>query len=271
MAKIIKKLKMKKSDGTMSDYIPIGAEAENINVDGESVKIKLNKKPYYYNNVADMKADEKLKAGDMAITLGYYEPNDGGAGEYRIVVGNYEDDGGSYHKLDNNLFAELIIKDYILAEQYGAYGDGIHDDKLALRNMLYNCKTFQYLLTKTYKITDSLEPSYIPSGAVITGGGTIIMPSSVNRTSIIQFFNRTDKITIDNLTFQSIADQIPETPEGHTARAGARSSNLNALRIEKCDNVILTNLTFINMAYDASIRGLLYDGNFGCNHIFIEN
>lgn len=82
----IKKLKIKKQDGTFSDYIPIGADAENIDTtDGESVEIKLNKKPYYYDNVAAMKADNKLKAGDMAITLGYYEANDGGRAEYNII------------------------------------------------------------------------------------------------------------------------------------------------------------------------------------------
>lgn len=82
----IKKLKIKKQDGTFSDYIPIGADAENIDTtDGESVQLKLNKKPYYYNSVADMKADTKLKAGDMARTLGYYEQGDGGGAIYRIV------------------------------------------------------------------------------------------------------------------------------------------------------------------------------------------
>lgn len=109
MADLIKKIKIKKQDGTFTDYIPIGAEASNINVDGESVVTKLNKTPYYYDNVADMKADTRLKNGDMAITLGYYTANDGGDGKYRIVSGDYEDDGENYHKINNNLYAELII------------------------------------------------------------------------------------------------------------------------------------------------------------------
>lgn len=82
---LIKKVKIRKQDGTFTDYIPFGAEASNINVDGESVELKLNKKPYYYNSVADMKADIKLKVGDVVFTLGYYEPNDGGGAIYRIV------------------------------------------------------------------------------------------------------------------------------------------------------------------------------------------
>ena len=111
MADLFKKIKIKKQDGTFTDYIPIGAEAKNIETnDGDSVQLKLNKKPYYYNSVADMKADTKLKAGDMVVTLGYYTANDGGRAEYKIVSGTYIDDGGSYHQLDNNLYAELIIK-----------------------------------------------------------------------------------------------------------------------------------------------------------------
>lgn len=47
----IKKLKIKKQNGTFSDYIPIGVDAENIDTtDGDSVQLKLNKKLYYYDN-----------------------------------------------------------------------------------------------------------------------------------------------------------------------------------------------------------------------------
>lgn len=138
MADLIKKIKIKKQDGTFTDYIPIGAEAQNVSTsDGDSVQLKLNKKPYYYNSVADMKADTKLKVGDMAVTLGYYEPNDGGAGEYRIVSGTHTDDGGSYHALNNNLFAELIIKDNTAnIRQFGAKGDGLVDDAPVIRKAI---------------------------------------------------------------------------------------------------------------------------------------
>lgn len=135
MADLVKKIKIKKQDGTFTDYIPIGAEAQNVDVDGESVAYKLNKKPYYYDSVADMKADTKLKAGDMAITLGYYEPNDCGDGEYIIENNNQAvDDGGSYIELNNHLFAKLIIKERtIKVEQFGAKGGSQNDDTLPLQ------------------------------------------------------------------------------------------------------------------------------------------
>ena len=109
MADLIKKIKIKKQDGTFTDYIPIGAEAKNIETeDGDSVQLKLNKKPYYYNTVADMKIDSKLKAGDIVITLGYYEINDGGKAIYKIS--NIESETTYQEILNNGLYASLIIE-----------------------------------------------------------------------------------------------------------------------------------------------------------------
>lgn len=136
MSKIVKKMKIMQPGGTLSDYVSIGAEAENINVDGESVKTKLGKKPYYYDTVADMKADTKLKAGDMAVTLGYYEVNDGGRAEYKIV--SIVDQNEYKESLANQLFAILILNEYITYKQFGALLNGIDDDT----NFVINAHNF---------------------------------------------------------------------------------------------------------------------------------
>ena len=143
MADLIKKIKIKKQDGTFTDYIPIGAEAQNISTqDGDSVQLKLNRKPYYYNSVADMKADTKLKAGDMAITLGYYEPNDGGGAEYVITSSKNE----NYYQilLNRNLYLTLINKDNINIRQLGAKGDSITDDSEVFNLAIELCKKNGY-------------------------------------------------------------------------------------------------------------------------------
>lgn len=161
MADLIKKIKIKKQDGTFTDYIPIGAEAQNIETnDGDSVQLKLNKKPYFFDTVADMKADTKLKIGDYVCTLGYYEPNDGGAGEYRIVSGNYIDDGGSYHRLKNALFAELIVRENVNVKQFGAKGDKVTNDYVSFVNSIAYCKATNkytlYIPIGDYKISTNL-------------------------------------------------------------------------------------------------------------------
>lgn len=153
MTDIINKIKIKKPDGSFTDYIPIGAEAQNIlTSDGDSVQLKLGKKPYYYNSIADMKADTKLKVGDMVITLGYYEVNDGGNGEYRIVSGDYMDDGGSYHRLNNNLYAELIIKESINLKQFGAIANGVTNNDTYIQKLLSYFRDNENTKTRTIVI-----------------------------------------------------------------------------------------------------------------------
>lgn len=69
----------------------------------------INKKIYYFNTVADMKANEDLVAGDTCQTLGYHSVNDGGAGLYQIINDNtLVDDRINVHELANHLKAKLI-------------------------------------------------------------------------------------------------------------------------------------------------------------------
>lgn len=156
MSDRIKKIKIKQSDGTFSDYIPIGADAKNIDTTrGESVQSVIDKTARYYNSIAEMKLDDNIQVGDTCVTLGYYEVNDGGSGTYKIVDdSSLEDDGGSIHELNNGLKAKLIIKDnQINVKQFGAYGDGEHDDTNAIQNAL-NTKTKNIILfNETYLIS----------------------------------------------------------------------------------------------------------------------
>lgn len=137
----IKKLKIKKQDGTFSDYIPIGADAENIDTtDGESVQLKLNKKPYYYNSVADMKADRSLKQGDMAVTLGYYSVNDGGNASYRIVNNTSTTD--FQETLGNGKYANLVIENNTInikqlgGKSYQMNNNNLYDNKYIIDNIM---------------------------------------------------------------------------------------------------------------------------------------
>lgn len=199
MADLIKKIKIKKQDGTFTDYIPIGAEAKNISTnDGDSVQLKLNKKPYYYNSVAEMKANKKLRAGDMAITLGYYEPNDGGGAEYKIV--NIASQTEYQEELNNNLYATLIVDNEVNIKQLGAYGDGIHDDTNALKRIILKAKNNNTKITspknKTYLISETLDISnlYIDlNGATIKAN----MNDDIFVIDTQDYYGKLTNITID--------------------------------------------------------------------------
>ena len=178
MSDRIKKIKIKQTDGTFSDYIPIGANAKDIDLqyNDSNVENTLKKKPYYYDNIATMKLDDTLREGDMAITLGYYEVNDGGGAEYRIINDeSLEDDGGSIHELNNGLKASLNSNN-IYVDMFGAKGDGVTDDSLYIGNAINYINTIKGILhfsKKTYLVSTSF---FVRAGVSIEGNFATITP-----------------------------------------------------------------------------------------------
>lgn len=146
----IKKLKIKKADGTFSDYIPVGTDALYVDLDnGDNVQDAIddikNKSAKYYDTVAAMKADENLRIGDMAVTKGYYEVNDG-IGQKYFIRQRVESDDESNKEiiiLSTSLIAQKINEGSNIYKHkiWGAnlWLEGLSSDE-SIRNLLQKVK-----------------------------------------------------------------------------------------------------------------------------------
>ena len=81
-----------------------------------------------------MKIDTRLKVGDMAITLGYYQINDGGSATYKIRTVTNDDiiDNITIIPLNddtNNLIGELIVPNKLNLKIYTYHTQLLQDNQ----------------------------------------------------------------------------------------------------------------------------------------------
>lgn len=129
-----------------------------------------------FANVEEMKTSNTLKAGALAKTQGFYTTGDGGGADYLITndIGDSEIDEASIITLQNSLYAKLLVRDYVNVKQFGAYGDGEHDDTEAIQKVLDKEKCNAYLPIGIYIISDTLYVNLLNGGLVGTNGKSII-------------------------------------------------------------------------------------------------
>lgn len=105
-----------------------------------------------FDTVAEMKSSTNLIAGSYAQTLGFYSANDGGESLYYIT------DTGIANEMDviaiGDLYAVLVNGKNV--KQYGAYGDGTHDDSAVIQYVV-NTITDVYIPDGTYMINPVLD------------------------------------------------------------------------------------------------------------------
>lgn len=158
-----------------------GAVSERVLQDGAVSESKFaptlaKKKASWYKSVAEMKADSLLFAGMTACTLGYYAPNDGGAGTYIIRVKQESDidDGGSLHEMANGNVAELVVENgTVNVKQFGAHGDGVTNDSAFFAKAI-NAYAIVDLLNEKYCLLNTVNINK----NIVLKNGSLYMPSS---------------------------------------------------------------------------------------------
>ena len=161
---------------TSKQFVPIGteitnedfwAETGNYNAQIEAYRNEvLNIKPTIkvFKTVSDLKNASNLKNGDICITLGYYNNGDCGSAIYLI---NPTDAINTFSqiRIRNNLTANLVILEKeLIPEQFGAYGDGIHDDT--------DVFTYLFNYSNTTKTPIKLQKKYWLAHTPLVGSGT---------------------------------------------------------------------------------------------------
>lgn len=122
-----------------------------------------------FDTVADMKQATNLIDGSYARTLGFHTINDGGGALYHIT------DSGTANEMDviaigSTLYANLVLSNMLIPEQFGAYGDNTHDDTSVLQYVLNYSGINHVSLSRSYKISTGLD---ISDWKIVDGGGVI--------------------------------------------------------------------------------------------------
>lgn len=112
-----------------------------------------------FDTVADMKVATNLINGCYARTLGYHSVNDGGSAIYKIT------DSGTANEMDviacGELYATIVSTSAMTFEQFGAYGDGTHDDTSVVNYVLGSSTNYDIKpLPKVYAVASRVEIYY---------------------------------------------------------------------------------------------------------------
>ena len=236
----------------LGDWQIVTSESEIISI--EKFKLDVDRT---FSSVDDMKNDTSLAAGKIVKTEGYYNKNLGGGAYYDIVsTTSLSVDNAKCIQLDNGLYAELhAINDTVSVNQFGAYGDGEHDDAEAIQLVLnsdYRNITFD---SNRYKFGKNLRIS-IDNTHIIGNNATLFWNEEVKmpweQIGIIGVSEKHVKnITISDLNFENGDVSIVENPNESIQLRGAYCDNIeinnckfNVYEIENNKSRQITNLWF---------------------------
>ena len=187
---------------------------------------------HIYDSVAHMKNSNDMSVGQVVLTNGYWDKTYGGSAYYTITASpNTTVDDFICIQLNNGLYANLYpINNMITVNQFGAYGDGEHDDSSAIQLALNSGYTNIKLESSRYKCCTSITIS-TPSVNFYGDNSTLFTDDNFTDTKEWFFIAYADNLNIYNMKIES----LETTKVGYTTQ----------LKISDCNNVLIDNCSFI--------------------------
>ena len=265
MSDRIKKIKIKQSDGTFSDYIPIGADAKNIDMNnGSNVENIVNKKIYYFKTISDLKETDYLTINDYVQILENKQTY--------IIDTNNENLDIDDIVLNNNTVARLVLDGYIkineisLSDKYlFLFGKDILNWKMVYQRT----NNFEYKIgdfikdknsNKIYKCTTAgisgdIYPSF-NENSIIDGDITWTFISIPEDWKENTYYNINDSVNIQNLSYVCIKEHTSLSYDGYNIKI---KNNIMYKRIDNNHELSNYPSLLLSIGYDNENK-ISYEG-----------
>lgn len=170
----------------------------------------------------------------------YKQMMDSEFAELKNFVNNYFDNLDVQNEINNKLDSMLNdgLIGYVTPEMYGAVGDGVADDTVAVRAAFNSVKGI-ILLSNKYRITSKID---INKDNLTIIGGKLVLDDATAEEFILDIMG--SDILIDSVIFE------------HVEYVNALNNNSqNGIRLSYCNRVTINNCDFI--AKNTAINGIL--------------
>lgn len=251
-----------------------------------NVDTKIAQRAICFDTVADMAAATDLAADMICHTNGFHTSGDGGAAFYEIKS------TGTANAMDiiacqDSLLAHLVVTEpFVTPEQFGAYGDGTHDDSTVFAK-IYEYGNIELASNKTYLINNA--DFSLDHNIIINGNGAKLMCNS----NIVALLNLSPTVDGLNIVIKNIIFDCRElAATGFYMRHLADGADINymtTLEISDCSFLNMKNyvnnkgtagieiytgtknITISNCYFDNAIKGVKNDNTIACRFITIAN
>lgn len=181
-----------------------------------------------FGTVAQMQAATYLTDGMVCHTNGFHSEGDGGAAYYMVSASGTAN-GMDVLALQGGLYATLVITEtYVTPEQFGAYGDGLHDDSDSVIACLSGAFDVELGFQKTYNIKSS---AIVRIEGNLKGNFSTIADVSAVEGDSVNLFPQSDT-HISDLIYVGSKDNYTATSEYH-----------HAFALSSVENVVMENCT----------------------------